>query len=357
MKKLYIGILILASLLSTAVGCGSDNENGSSIDNTLNETVLTDFSEKVVQSSYEDLKDNAAQLYTNILALEGDRSDGNLLACRNSWKAARQAWEQTESFLFGPVSTENIDPRIDTWPVNFEDLQSQLNSGNEFTEEYIGNLEDALKGFHPIEYLIFGQDGDKVADDLTDRDLEYLKGLGLNLKKLTTEVSDQWDAASSDSYYHTFITAGKGSTTYTTQRAAFEEMVNAMANICEEVANGKIHEVYLAQDASLEESPFAKNSITDFTNNIKGVQNAYLSKYTSDGRGLEDLVRKYNLSLDAEIKTNISAAITSLNSVTVPFGEAIISQPTQIQNAVAAINALKETLESKLLPFVQQHSK
>ena len=166
-----------------------------------------------------------------------------------------------------------------------------------------------------------------------------------------------WDASVSGNYGNIFINAGNGSAIYETQRAAFEELVNAMTGICDEVANGKMDEVYLAKDPSLEESPFSKNSITDFTHNIRGVENVYLSRYSADGKGLEDLVKKYNLSLDNEIKTNISSAIGALNTVTVPFGEAIISQPLQVQNAIDAINALKTTLEEKLLPFVQQHSK
>lgn len=355
MKKLMLITLVLASTFFLS-GC-DDNENGSAVDETFNSEILNGFAQNVAQASYNDLKTKSAQLYDNILALNTSRTSGNLTACQNSWKAARQAWEQTESFLFGPVSTENIDPRIDTWPVNFQDLNSQLNSANAFTEQYINNLEDALKGFHPIEYLIFGQDGDKLSTDLTNRDLEYLMALGLNLKQLTTAVADGWNESINGNYTHAFVNAGSGSAVYESQLAAFEEVVNAMAGICDEVAAGKIGEVFLAQNPSLEESPFAQNSITDFTNNIKGVENVYLAKYTSDGKGLEDLVRKYNLSLDNEIKTNINSAITALGSITVPFGEAIISQPVQVQNAINAIDALKTTLEEKLLPFVQSHSK
>jgi hypothetical protein len=67
--------------------------------------------------------------------------------------------------------------------------------------------------------------------------------------------------------------------------------MDAMIDICNEVANGKIAEPYIQQNSSLEESPFASNSIIDFTNNIKSVQNMYLGKYTNDGKGLEDLIK------------------------------------------------------------------
>src|SRR4051794_38694286 len=97
--------LFAALVLSIAVGC-SDNENAPQVDETLNNQILTDFSSNVAQASYNDLKVKASTLNDNILAFADDKSEDKLNACRTSWRAARQAWEQTESFLFGPVSTE-----------------------------------------------------------------------------------------------------------------------------------------------------------------------------------------------------------------------------------------------------------
>jgi len=358
MKTKYIKFLFASAALLGFAGCDDDNEGGSLVDETLNTEVLDNFSATIAQSVYNDLASKTSTLYDQVLAMETDgATDVELNACRTTWKQARESWEQSEAFLFGPVSTDNIDPRIDTWPVNFTDLDAQLDGTAEFTEAYIDNLEDALKGFHPIEYLIFGQDGQKAAAELLPRDIEYLKGLSQNLKVLTSDLKVSWQPASSGSYHLAFTEAGNGSSVYPTQLSAFEELVNAMMGICDEVANGKIDEVFIAQDASLEESPFSQNSMIDFTNNIKGVQNVYLGKYTSDGKGLEDLVRQYNLQLDNEIKLKISNAIAALGNVTDPFGEAIFSQPIQVQNVVDAINELKDTLEEQLLPFVQQHSK
>ena len=357
MKLSYTKVLAVSAVLLAGTSCDDGDEGASRINAELNSAVLIDFSSTIAQSTYSDLASKTSTLYTQVLALETDgASDPELEACRATWKAARQSWEQSESFLFGPVSTDNIDPRIDTWPVNFVDLDKQLNSNAEFTESYIDNLEDALKGFHPIEYLIFGENGTKTAAQLSARDIAYLKGLALNLKTLTNELNESWDPLNSDNYTVKFTTAGSGNSTYPTQLSAFEEMVQAMSGICDEVANGKIGEVYTSQDPKLEESPFAKNSITDFTNNIKGVQNVYLGKYAADGKGLEDMVRSYNLQLDSDIKLKMSTAIESLGKITVPFGEAISTQKTQVQNAIDAIEALHKAIDEDLLPFVQAHA-
>ena len=131
-------------------------------------------------------------------------------------------------------------------------------------------------------------------------------------------------------------------------------MVNGMIDICEEVATGKIGEPYHLQDPSLEESPYSSNSMVDFKNNIISIQNAYLGKYNVDGKGLEELVRTYNLTLDAHIKTKINNALAALSTVTDPFGTALSTQQVQIQNSIDAIEELKDILESELLPFIQQ---
>lgn len=355
MKKInYIfSLLLIAGALTFTTGC-KDDKDPVTTGTVTNADILNSFSVNVSQAVYNDLAAKASALNLAIIDLAQDPTDAKLNVCRQLWKESRQAWEQSEGFLFGPVATDNIDPRIDTWPVNFTSLDSVINSNDQFTDAYIDDLDDALKGFHPIEYFLFGQNGDKPASELTVRQLDYLKALSRNLQLLTRQLADSWNPARGDNYHTEFVTAGGESTVYDTKKAAFEELVNAMAGICDEVANGKLFEPFHAVDPSLEESPFAKNSITDFRNNIKSVENVYYGRYTTDGSGIEDLVRQHNLSLDGEIKLKMQASLNSLDQITVPFGQAITAQPIQVQNAIDAINSLKDVLEEKLLPFVQQ---
>lgn len=362
MKKLYPTALVFGSMLLFSQCSSSDSTPA--IDQTLNTQVINDFANLVASPEYDDLKSKTALLYEQTQALAISKTDTDLEACRTTWREARAIWENSEAQLFGPVETDNIDPHIDTWPVNFSDLESQLSSGHAFTADYINGLEDALKGFHPIEYLIFGQNGTKKASELTDRELAYLNALALNVKTLTANLADVWSTSSPSNYYHEFVNAGNGSSEFPSEQAALVQMVAAMADICGEVGESKIGEVYAAQDGSLEESPFAKSSITDFTNNIKGISIVYQAKYSTDGKGLEDIVEQYNLSLDNEIKTKLNTAITALNAITVPFGQAITTQKSQVQAAIDAIADLHETLDddndqtsTDLMGFIKLHSK
>jgi predicted lipoprotein len=348
-------ILTIAFIISIFSSCKKEPETTEEIISTdLHREILEEFTTNVAVDIYTELAAHAENLDNTIALLVNETSDAHLTTCQQNWKDARLAWERSEAFLFGPVATENIDPRIDTWPVNFQDLEGELASSNAFTTEYINGLQDALKGFHPIEYLLFGQDGNKTAADFTARELEYLAALSANLKLLTSQLSLGWTTGDSN-YASSFAQAGNGSSVYTTKLSAYEEMVNAMIGICDEVANGKIGEPFFLQDPTLEESPFSSNSITDFTNNIKGVGSVYLGKYNADGYGIEDFVREHNLSLDAQIKQELAQCEAALNNITMPFGEAITSQQVQVQAAIDAINQLAATLENDLLPLVQLH--
>ncbi|MGC4037750.1 MAG: imelysin family protein [Chitinophagaceae bacterium] len=354
-KNVLYAVAFAAVTVIAIPACHKNDDSGSTDVTKLKTDILADAANTVIVPSYTDLSAKAGQVLSTVQALNTTTNDANLTAARAAWQAIRQTWEQSEAWLIGPVESDNIDPRIDTWPVDFNSLDSILNTSNTLDEAYVNDLDDALKGFHPIEYLLWGQDGNKAAADFTAREKEFLLALAQNLNTLCSDVKASWTGG----YANSFATAGtSGNATYPTTKSAYEALVDGMSGICEEVANGKMKEPFdapVGEGQQFEESPFAKNSMIDFTNNIQGILKMYQGQFTSDGKGVEDLVRNYNLSLDNEIKTKHAAAITAMNAVTDPFGEATVSQRTQISNAMDKINDLLSTLDTKLKPFVQQY--
>ena len=346
-KKYAVAVLLAA----TTFACKKDDNP---VDNSteLQEDILSNTATVVCAGSYSDMNVKSQQLLDAVNVLNTSTTDANLTACRDLWKSIRETWEQTEAWLFGPVSADEIDPRIDTWPVDFNALENVLNNSEVLNEAYVDGLEESLKGFHPIEYLLWGQNGDKVAADFTTREKEYLVALAQNLNNLTAELNASW----TNGFTQELATAGNGSTAYATKKAAFTEIVDAMTGICDEVANGKMKDPYDLQDPTQEESPFAENSLTDFINNIKGIMDMYQGKFLTDGKGIEDLVRTYNLSLDNEFKTAHATAIAALGAITVPFGEAIITQHTQVETAMSKINDLATLMDGQLKPFLLQYT-
>jgi putative iron-regulated protein len=289
--KIIFLVIVVSIIFSSCRKAKPADEISSASSGTLKKDILVDLSANVIYATYSDLAFKANDLQTSIVTFSNTPNAPNLVASQQAWKNVRSAWEQGEGFLFGPVSIDNIDSRIDTWPINFARLDSVLSSSAVFNAIYMDNLEESLKGFHPIEYLLFGSNGNKITSSFTTRELDYLAALSTNLNALCNQAKNAWDSSLTGNYTNEFNTAGNGSSIYPTQRSAYEQIMDAMIDICNEVANGKIAEPYIQQNSSLEESPFASNSIIDFTNNIKSVQNMYLGKYTNDGKGLEDLIK------------------------------------------------------------------
>ena len=335
------------------VGCGSDDDdNGedtvSAFDAT---TTLNDFANTVVLATYTDLDNKANELLTAVKALEADKTQANLEKAQAAWKAARRPWEQSEAFLFGPVDTQGLDPALDSWPVNRVDLDAVLASGDPLTEGSIDGLEDTLKGFHTIEYLLFRDGNQRKAADITPRELEYLVATTENLKAKTAQLRSAWDMAG-ENFAAEVANAGASSTIYKSQKAAMQEMVNGMIVIADEVANGKISDPFNERDTTLVESQFSFNSITDFQDNIRGIQNVYMGKFATDGQGLNKFVKGKDAELDARFQTEVQTAIDTIGAIPDPFRNSITAQRSAVQAAIDTVSTVQQTLEDDILKLV-----
>ena len=91
---------------------------------------------------------------------------------RSTWTTARDGLASHTAALGAvrrPFSSvrwrpQGIDPGIDSWPVNVADLDAVLASGSTLTQELSSTgSSGTLKGFHTIEYLLFGAGGGKTA--------------------------------------------------------------------------------------------------------------------------------------------------------------------------------------------------
>ncbi len=359
MKKTVLAIACIGALAVS--GCKKDKKVTTTppVDfTTLEGQVLTDFSNKLVNPDYQDIKAKAGLLNDAVAAFAASRTDDNLTAMRIAWKNTRQPWELCEGFLFGPVEDNSYDPTIDDWPVNKNDLENLLKSNNPLTVADIDALPTSSKGFHAIEYIIFGEGG-KNAASINDRQLLFLTSLTQSLYNTTKELADSWDPAVGN-YTAEVINAGKGSTSYTSRKLVFDALVGSMAGICDEVANGKMADAMaISGDSTKAESRYSHNSTTDFTNNIKGILNAYQSSYNGvGGHSLKEMVSVKNASLDKTLTDQMNDAINAFSTLSgYTFEEAVYSHRTQVAAVQAKINVLKKTLEVDLGDFVTNNVK
>jgi putative iron-regulated protein len=354
-RNLLNGFIIILTLVMSS--CKKENNVVAPGNDTSEQQVLDDFANKLVNPNYEDIQAKANLLIVAVQTLDTATTDANLSAAQTAWYNVRQAWEHCEGFLFGPVEDYNYDPTVDDWPVNRVDLDSLLASNNPLTVSDIDALPTSLKGFHAIEYILFGVGKSRQASQLTAREKTYLVSLTQSLYNTTAELRNSWDPSSTIDFTNQFVNAGNGSQRFATRQDAFIAVVTAMIGICDEVGEEKMNDPLIAQDSTLDESQFSHNSTTDFKNNITGAYDAYLSRYNSEGHGLDNLVAAKNISLDNKIQSEFQTAIASFDNITDDFGKAIFTQKMQIKTTQNDIEQLKATLEGDLTDFIKANIK
>lgn len=139
------------------------------------EPVISDYVDNVVLPTYLDLKTQNANLFNAVKAFRESPSDAAFEAVSEAWMIAREPWETSEAFLFGPVDNEGLDPNMDSWPLDQDAIVNILNSGNfddlDWTD---GDSEDAVtakqevRGFHTLEFLVFRNGQARTTNDTAD---------------------------------------------------------------------------------------------------------------------------------------------------------------------------------------------
>lgn len=325
------------------------------------QAVVRDYVDHVIVPTYTLLAARVDALKTAVEALAADPTATTVEAARAAWIAARQPWEQSEAFLFGPVNSFGYDPALDTWPLNEADLDAVLAGEDPLTPEFVQALPESLKGYHTVEYLIFGADSTKEASAYTPRELEYLKATAEDMAQNAQLLARSWTTRVDGRapYADVFRTAGEaGNSAYPSIQAAGQEIVEGMVGILDEVANGKIAEPYDNRDPRLVESQFSFNSQIDFQDNIRGVRRAWLGLGPDDaspaGASLSGFVARRDPALAERVLAELDAGIAAIAAIPSPFRDAI-TQPgaaSKIEAAQAALRTAQATLEADVRPLV-----
>ncbi len=358
---------IAASLLLLSSSCNNTSTSNNATTsqtpaNDMTTLVVSNFADQVVIPTYQQLVTEAGELSKAVNTFVETPTDETLKAAQNAWIAARSPWEQSEAFAFGPAESLGYDGDLDDWPVNETDVVAVINSNEELTPESVKKLQTTQKGFHTIEYLLFGLNNNKTAQDFSERELELVKVLTVAFNESTKNLVKSWQAgvAGNPPYREVLATAGNESNpAYPTQQAAVEEIVQGMLGCLDEVANEKIGKPLETKDALTFESRFSQSSLKDFQNNLKSVENAYLGTVTKTGtseNSLSALVAKANPELDQKVKTELKAAIEAVNAVPSPIETNVADTEAvaQLNTAKTAILTLFSTMESQVLPLVKR---
>ena len=298
----------------------------------------------------------------------------------------RKYWEQSEAFLYGPAAAHNIDPHIDSWPLDFNAMNALLHDSVQMAaiEEqggaYVGEkLGYALKGFHACEYLLFESviiDGRAVgtgkphAANLTHAEAVYLLGIVEDLTQQAILLEYCWAGEVSDAkmkileegevdtfedkYGWQMINAGKPGSTYLTYQEVAEEIVAGCADIAGEVADLKMGNPYISstpEERDYIESPYSCTSTIDFADNIRSIQHSYCGSQAGD-YSVSSYVFTQDAALDAKVRKAIEDAIAAIEAI--EDFENTAKGNAQVKEAIDRVSELEGILSDEVLPLLSK---
>ena len=148
---------------------GQATVNVSSSDKEM-QKVAKVYVNQVVYPTYQALAANARTLYTTTAALytaaeSGTMTQAQIDAACEAFKDTRREWERSEDFLYGSASDNELDPHIDSWPLDHEELVNALKNPTlvagfkgcdpaKFVSENNSHFQSVL-GFHGMEFVLF----------------------------------------------------------------------------------------------------------------------------------------------------------------------------------------------------------
>ena len=392
--------VLMMGLAFTA--CSSDDDNKD--DNKLSEKeqvmqAITDqYVNNVIFPIYKSLASQTSTLFDQLVDAKskfraGTLTQGDIDKLCTTFIAARSAWEQSESFLYGAATDFGIDPHIDTWPLDRTALAKALSSAeiiedlDDLDEGGIDNARalvgEQQLGFHGIEFIIFrngknrslaalkGIEDDEafegrnitgeqelifaaaVAGDLRDKCFQLeVSWLGDQAPESHQERVEECEfpttvAGGEASYGENLLNATKAGSTMSTWRGVMSTiLVAGCSNICAEVAGQKIGQAYLGTDPDYIESPYSQRSYYDFFDNISSIQySLYGNQGTAaNANSIMAYLQKYNATMAADLKAKLDAALSALATAKAGTPFVVESHSANAKAAMDAINALDDKL-------------
>lgn len=250
----------------------------------------------------------------------------------------------SDAIATGVEAGYDIDPHIDSWPLDGTALQNLLNNNSMMAEiernpDYVSaNLGYGLLGFHALEYMLFENAGPRALGKYTRPQLVYLVGVANDLCNMCVRLEASWagldnvteekqtilgdaELEPTFDYGASMRNSGKGGSKYRNYKDAAEEIIQGCIDIATEVGSQKIGRPAngtSSEDINYIESPYSQNSKTDFIDNIISIRNTYQGM-TSGDASVSDWIEVVDPVLDTEVRNAISTAIEKIEACPAPF--------------------------------------
>ena len=356
MKKIqnFVMAFLLGAMTIGFTACSSDNGGNeefdlpdvgqattsiSSSDKEM-QKVAKNYVQEVVYPTYQALASNARTLYSAAQTLyksaeAGTMTQNEINAACEAFKNTRREWERSEAFLFGSATDNELDPHIDSWPLDRDELERALTNENliagfksenpaKFVSEHNTEFQSVL-GFHGMEFVLFRNGANRTVEALKANDtdegvtsvkgideLAFLQAVAADVRNITALLEFTWmgSAASNEtkailsgegSYvfsklrynglasngtmcFGQFLLSPSSNTGYQSWQGTMNQIfVGGCSNICAEVADQKLGQAYrvaTGQGSTTDdskdyiESPYSHRSFIDYQDNIYSIKNS-----------------------------------------------------------------------------------
>ncbi len=403
MKKNFFLVALCAIGITLSFTACSDSDNDSNgttwgdpietSDEAL-DPVVASYVNNVVIPTYADLVAKNSALYDAVCQFVNAPSDEAFETCANAWMEAREPWETSEAFLFGPVADKGLDPNMDSWPLDQDGIVTVMNNQDYSVLDWEGDFEEldednptehalaianaqSLRGFHTLEFLIFKNgEARKIEAEASDDDPAeinctaenaakwgaYMKAVALRLLNDSKTLYADWNTSynGGDSYKTLFL-AHDGRSGYQSALNCLEQIIDGCADIANEVGSSKIgdpYNFYIAGQTTealyAVESWYSWHSIDDYSNNILSIRNAYYGSRDGsiDDNSLAAKILAVNPQMHQRVVDAINNAYNAIQQIPAPLRNNITDAKT-----VAAMEAcadLEDFLSKTLKPYLQQ---
>ena len=306
----------------------------------------------LVHANYQDVHQGALALQTAVNAFLASPSAATQEAAQKAWRAAREAYGQTEAFRFygGPIDSDSgPEGRMNAWPMDESFVDSvkgkpqgglinnkkfAINRKNLIAQNERGGEENIATGWHAIEFFLWGQDlsdtgpGARSFEDFVDgkapnadRRRLYLKTVMDLLVDDTASLVQAWAPDVKTNYRAKFEKGGKESV---------RKMLVGLGSLSRgELAGERLEVALNSQDQEDEHSCFSDNTHRDAATNAKGIQNVWLGSYTRtdgsqvSGPSLKDLVAVNDAALAEKTSQQIASSVAAAEAIQAPFDQEI----------------------------------
>jgi putative iron-regulated protein len=320
----------------------------------------------IAQAKYEDSLAAAQALNDAVAALVATPSAETMAAARTAWIAARVPYQQTEVYRFGNAIVDDWEGKVNAWPldeglIDYVDASyggptdaNALAALNVIANQQItiaGQAVDAAvitpaliadtlneadgietnvaRGYHAIEFLLWGQDlngtgpgagerpftdyvqGDGCTGGNCDRRVAYLTAATALLVEDLEFMAAQWAKGGEA---RAAVLADEG--------AGLVAILTGMGSLSYgEQAGERMRLGLMLNDPEEEHDCFSDNTHNSHFYDGLGVQNIYLGRYVRpdgsvvEGPSLSDLVAATDAGLDAEMQARLDTTMAALGAI------------------------------------------